>query len=75
MIERLLRAAFRSIANLLESQYHENFDITSAALELHDEGVQMIASGFVYPTDNHPVGVYIIKYKSSLEENRYGRYN
>jgi hypothetical protein len=75
MIERLLKRAFMALANILSTKYHEEFDMTSAALDIYEQGVTMVASGFVYPTGSHAVGVYIVKYKPSIEENRYGRYN
>jgi hypothetical protein len=75
MIERLLRRAFKALSAILLTKYHEEFDMTTAAIDLYDQGVTLLASGFVYPTGDHAVGVYIVKYKPSIEDNRYGRYN
>lgn len=75
MIERLLKIAFRSLAGLLATKYHEEFDMTAATIDLYEQGVVILASGLVYPTDDYAVGVYIVKYKPSIEDNKYGRYN
>jgi hypothetical protein len=75
MIERILAKIISALAGILQSQYHEQFDMTAAAIDIYSQGVTMVASGFVYPTDSHAVGVYIVKYKPSPEDNKYGRYN
>lgn len=75
MIERIIKRALVALASILESKYHEEFDMTEAAHDIYEQGITMVASGFVYPTDNHAVGVYIVKYKPSIEDNKYGRYN
>lgn len=75
MIERIIKRALMALSDILHSKFHEEFDMTASAEDLKKQGVRMIGSGFVYPTGSSAVGVYIVKYKTSLEDNRYGRYN
>ena len=75
MIEVLIKRALRALSDILHSHFHEDFDMTASSEDLKEQGVRMIGSGFVYPTGSSAVGVYIVKYKTHVEDNRYGRYN
>jgi hypothetical protein len=76
MIELLLGRFIRALADILNAKFHEDFDMTSSAEELYSQGVTMLSSGFVFPSkSNHAVGVYIVRYKPNIEDNKYGRYN
>jgi hypothetical protein len=76
MVESLIKRALRALASILNSKFHEQFDMTAAAEDLYAQGVTMLGSGFVFPTlPGHAVGVYIVHYKPNIEDNKYGRYN
>jgi hypothetical protein len=76
MIERLVKRALVALAGILNAQFRERIDITAVAEDLYSQGIAMIGSGFVFPSGlDHAVGVYIVKYKPSIEDNKYGRYN
>jgi hypothetical protein len=76
MLERLIKRALMALADILNSKFHDNFDMTASAEDLYSQGVTMISSGFVFPSGpDHAVGVYIVKYKPNIEDNKYGRYN
>lgn len=76
MLEVLIKRALRALSDILNSKFHDDFDMSAATDDLYEQGVTMVASGFVFPSkDSHAVGVYIVKYKPSIEDNKYGRYN
>lgn len=76
MIDRLLILIVRSLSNLMNRKFHENFDMTDSSNDLYQQGIRMIASGFVIPRqDDEAIGVYIVRYQPNAKGNRYGRYN
>lgn len=71
MIRRLILA----IAEIFGFKVHKDFDLTESAEVLYGEGVVMMATGFVFADYDEAVGLYLIKYRPTTKENRYGRYN
>ena len=71
LIKRLISA----LAGTLKLKVHSDFDLTQSAEALYGEGVVMMATGFVFPDNEQAAGLYLVRYRSTNQENRYGRYN
>lgn len=71
----IIRRMVLAIAGMFGSKVHEDFDLTESAEVLYGEGVLMMATGFVFADYDEAVGLYLIKYRPNMKENRYGRYN
>jgi len=70
-----VKGILRLLGVLLRARKYDDFDLTRAAGELSYEGITMRAYGIVIPSEDDPVGVYVVRYVPSIKENKYGRYN
>jgi hypothetical protein len=76
MIEALVKRALIALAGILNAKFREEINITAVAEDLYEQGVTMIGSGFVFASGmDRAVGIYIVNYRSNMEDNKYGRYN
>jgi len=76
VIERIAFFMIKLLADLAGVKTHQDFDMTQSSGDLYSQGIRMMASGFVSPrSDNEAIGVYVIRYQPTIQENKYGRYN
>ena len=71
----ILKRLVELVAGSFGFSVHPQFDLTQSADLLYQEGVIMKATGFVFADGEDATGLYIVKYVSSNQENKYGRYN
>jgi hypothetical protein len=55
--------------------FYRNFSLTDALAELLDSGLRAFAKGFTVRFKDRVYAVYIVKYVSTLNENRRGEWN
>jgi len=72
---KVIRYLLRTIARVINVNFHENFHMTEALISLYEDGMMARASGFVFDAGDEILGLYVIRYKSNITDNIGGRWN